>query len=124
MRQTQDSPLETPIDGLRATAAAPLPFAQNLRARSFLLEQQSSQADILPQLPGDGKKVSMICDVSKPEQVRALGAKVIEQFGRGAIYVGQQCRDAPDVDAGDRDARPVAASLRPGREVGSADDRS
>jgi NAD(P)-dependent dehydrogenase (short-subunit alcohol dehydrogenase family) len=87
MRQTQDSPLETPIDGLRATAAAPLPFAQNLRARSFLLEQQSSQADILPQLPGDGKKVSMICDVSKPEQVRALGAKVIEQFGRGAIYV-------------------------------------
>jgi glyoxylase-like metal-dependent hydrolase (beta-lactamase superfamily II) len=39
MRQTQDSPLETPIDGLHATAAAPLPFAQNLRARSFLLER-------------------------------------------------------------------------------------
>lgn len=44
-------------------------------------------ADILPELPGDGKKVAMICDVSKPEQVRALGAKVIEQFGRCAIYV-------------------------------------
>ena len=44
-------------------------------------------ADILPELPGDGKKVAMICDVSKPEQVRALGAKVIEQFGSGDIYV-------------------------------------
>lgn len=44
-------------------------------------------ADILPELPGDGKKVAMICDVSKPEQVRAVGAKVIEQFGRCDIYV-------------------------------------
>lgn len=44
-------------------------------------------ADILPELRGDGTKVAMICDVSKPEQVRALGAKVIEQFGRCDIYV-------------------------------------
>jgi glyoxylase-like metal-dependent hydrolase (beta-lactamase superfamily II) len=39
MTQTQDMPLETPIDGLQATPAAPLPFARNLVARSFLLER-------------------------------------------------------------------------------------
>ena len=35
----QDAQLETPIEGLCATPAAPLPFAPNLRARSFLLER-------------------------------------------------------------------------------------
>jgi len=39
MTQTHDSPLETPTDGLHATPAAPLPFAENLCARSFLLER-------------------------------------------------------------------------------------
>ena len=39
MRETQDAQLETPIEGLHATPAAPLPFARNLRARSFLLER-------------------------------------------------------------------------------------
>jgi hypothetical protein len=39
MRQTQGAQLETPIGGLHATPAAPLPFARNLRARSFLLER-------------------------------------------------------------------------------------
>jgi NAD(P)-dependent dehydrogenase (short-subunit alcohol dehydrogenase family) len=47
----------------------------------------NDDADILAELPGDGKKVAMICDVSKPEQVRAVGSKVIEQFGRCDIYV-------------------------------------
>ena len=37
MKQTQVTTLQTPIDGLRATAAGPLPFAPNLVARSFLL---------------------------------------------------------------------------------------
>jgi NAD(P)-dependent dehydrogenase (short-subunit alcohol dehydrogenase family) len=44
-------------------------------------------ADILPELPGNGQKVAMVCDVSDPEQVTALSAKVIEQFGRCDIFV-------------------------------------
>lgn len=39
MDQMPDSRLETPIEGLYATPAAPLPFGQDLRARSFLLSR-------------------------------------------------------------------------------------
>ena len=44
-------------------------------------------SDILAELPGDGEKVAMVCDVTRSDDIKALGANVIERFGRCDIFV-------------------------------------
>ncbi|MGQ4513934.1 SDR family oxidoreductase [Streptomyces sp. DW26H14] len=44
-------------------------------------------ADNLAELPGDGVKMELACDVGRPEQIRAAADTVIERFGRCDILV-------------------------------------
>jgi NAD(P)-dependent dehydrogenase (short-subunit alcohol dehydrogenase family) len=44
-------------------------------------------SDVIFELPGNGEKVAMVCDVSKDEEISALCATVIERFGRCDIFV-------------------------------------
>jgi NAD(P)-dependent dehydrogenase (short-subunit alcohol dehydrogenase family) len=41
----------------------------------------------LADLPGDGEKSAMVCDVSQADQVQAAAAQVIRRFGRCDIFV-------------------------------------
>jgi NAD(P)-dependent dehydrogenase (short-subunit alcohol dehydrogenase family) len=42
---------------------------------------------VVAELKGSEKKTSMICDVSKPEQITEVANKVLDQFGRFDIFV-------------------------------------
>ncbi len=44
-------------------------------------------ASSLKELPGDGEKLGLVCDVSQPAQISAVAATVIERFGRCDILV-------------------------------------
>jgi NAD(P)-dependent dehydrogenase (short-subunit alcohol dehydrogenase family) len=44
-------------------------------------------SDMIFELPGNGEKAAMVCDVSKPEEISALSATVPERFGRCDIFV-------------------------------------
>lgn len=42
---------------------------------------------VVAELGGSGEKTSMVCDVSKPEQIAEVANKVLDQFGRCDIFV-------------------------------------
>ena len=42
---------------------------------------------VVAELGGGGEKTSMVCDVSKPEQIRKVASKVLDRFGRCDILV-------------------------------------
>ena len=42
---------------------------------------------VVAELKGTGKMTSMVCDVSKPEQITEVANKVLDQFGRCDIFV-------------------------------------
>ena len=44
-------------------------------------------AGCLAGLPGPGRKLGLTCDLSRPEQIAAVAATVIERFGRADILV-------------------------------------
>jgi NAD(P)-dependent dehydrogenase (short-subunit alcohol dehydrogenase family) len=42
---------------------------------------------LVAELEGSGEKTSMVCDVSKPEQIAKVAERVLDQFGRCDIFV-------------------------------------
>jgi NAD(P)-dependent dehydrogenase (short-subunit alcohol dehydrogenase family) len=42
---------------------------------------------LVAELEGSGEKTSMVCDVSKPEQIAKVAERVLEQFGRCDVFV-------------------------------------
>lgn len=106
MGQTQYTPLETPIEGLRATPPAPLPFGQNVRARSFLLErpQGSPQGNLIVyNAPGLTTAASAI-------RTAGGATRLLINHGHEAMF-GPQDVDAP-VFVRERDRDETTQSLR------------
>jgi glyoxylase-like metal-dependent hydrolase (beta-lactamase superfamily II) len=101
MTQTQDTPLETPIDGLHATPAAPLPFARNLVARSFLLERPQGNL-LVHNSPG-------LTTAAHAIQAAGGATRLYINHGHEAMF-GRPGVDVP-VFVHERDQREVARSL-------------
>ena len=64
-------------------------FCERLAAdgANVVIVDREDATDILAELPGNGEQVAMVCDVSQPEQIRSVGVKTIERFGRCDIFV-------------------------------------
>ena len=94
--------LETPIEGLRATPAAPLPFAPNLRARSFLLERPQGNL-LVYNSPGL---------TTAANAIRAAGgaSRLFINHGHEAMF-GRPSVDVP-VFVHERDREEIARSMQ------------
>lgn len=101
MSPTNETMLETPIEGLYATPAAPLPFASAIHVRAFLLERAQGNL-IVYNAPGLTMAAS---------EIRGLGgaARQLINHAHEAMF-GPQGLDA-GVFVGERDREETAASL-------------
>lgn len=101
MEPTQNTQLETPIEGLRATPPAPLPFGRNVRARSFLLERPQGNL-IVYNAPGL---------TAAAQAIRTAGGatRLVINHGHEAMF-GPQDIDA-QVFVHERDREETAQSL-------------
>ena len=43
--------------------------------------------ELVAELEGSGEKISIVCDVSRPEQIAKVAEKVLDRFGRCDIFV-------------------------------------
>lgn len=102
MGQTQSAQLEAPIEGLRATPPAPLPFGRNVGARSFLLERPQGNL-IVYNAPGLTTAASAI-------RTAGGATRLFINHGHEAMF-GSQDVDAP-VFVHERDRDETAESLR------------
>lgn len=93
---------QTPIDGLRATPPAALPFLANAQVRSFILERRQGNVTIY-NFPGLSKAAAEICALGKATQLMI-------NHGHEAMY-GPPRLDVP-VFVHERD-RPETASGLP-----------
>jgi glyoxylase-like metal-dependent hydrolase (beta-lactamase superfamily II) len=102
MPQTQNAPLESPIDGLLATPATSLPFAPNLVARSFLLQRPQGNL-LIYNSPGLATAADAI-------QAAGGATRLFINHGHEAMF-GRPGVDVP-VFVHERDRREVAASMQ------------
>lgn len=102
MGQMQSTQLETPIKGLRATPPAPLPFGQNVCARSFLLERPEGNL-IVYNAPGLTTAASAI-------QAAGGATRLFINHGHEAMFGPQDVDVRVLVNERDRDE--AAQSLR------------
>ncbi len=101
MPGTRHAALETPIEGLRATPPAPLPFLANAQVRSFILERPEGNA-IVYNAPGLREAA---------DEIRALGATthLLINHGHEVMY-GAPRLDVP-VFVHERDRAETAGGL-------------
>ena len=101
MPGTRHAALETPIEGLRATPPATLPFLANAQVRSFILERPRGNV-IVYNSPGLSEAA---------DEIRALGAAthLLINHGHEAMY-GAPRLDVP-VFVHERDRAETAGSL-------------
>ena len=116
MESAGNSPLTTPIDGLRATPTSRLPYQQNVVLRSYLLERPEGNI-IIYNSPGVSEAAVAIRELGTP-------ARLLINHGHESMY-GQPDVDVPIwIHEGDR--AEVAQSLDvagtfDGREMIGAD---
>lgn len=101
MSKRRSAALETPIEGLRATPPAELPFLANARVRSFVLERPEGNA-IVYNSPGLSEAA---------DEIRALGGatRLLINHGHEAMY-GPPRLDVP-VFVHERDRAETAGGL-------------
>lgn len=102
MSISQATSLETPLEGLRATPAAQLPFQANIRVRSFFLERLAGNA-VVYNSPGV---------TAAAPHIRDLGgaSRLLINHGHEAMY-GNPELDVP-VYVHERDRAETAESMR------------